>query len=245
LRTRLRNSSGLGGHIVKKTDSRLKALARDPLHQRAYEELRNALMAGRFAPGEKLKIRETAERMQISTMPVRAAFSRLVAERAVSQASTGSIVIPTMTSDQVGELMTLRAHLEGMATERATPLLTEADLRGLEKLVEKTINAAANKDSAGYLRNNQNFKFTIYKAAQMPGLFDLIERLWLQIGPFMSHYARGMPYPLSKDTHKQEILAALKRRDPIEARKALEKDVLYGMDFLKKIAEEIAARERA
>jgi DNA-binding GntR family transcriptional regulator len=98
---------------------------------------------------------------------------------------------------------------------------------------------------AGYLRNNQNFKFTIYKAAQMPSLVDLIERLWQQIGPFMNHYARGMPYPLLKDTHRQEILTALRRRDPVEARKALEKDVLYGMEFLKKIAEETSSHERA
>jgi len=60
-------------------------LARKSLNGQAYERLCRDLKAGRFGPGEKLKLRDLAQEMGISPTPVREALARLISEQALEQ----------------------------------------------------------------------------------------------------------------------------------------------------------------
>lgn len=55
----------------------------------------------------------------VSPMPVRAAFSGLVAERELVQKSNGTILLPDISPDRLDEIIRFRVLLEGIATERA------------------------------------------------------------------------------------------------------------------------------
>ena len=55
----------------------------DNLQDQLYQRIREGLLAGRFQPGERLKIRDLAAEWGTSPMPVRAALQRLVAEGAL------------------------------------------------------------------------------------------------------------------------------------------------------------------
>src|ERR1022692_5321497 len=70
----------------------LKKISWEPLHEIAYRELRRAIMSARYAPGETLTVRATASALGVSPMPVRAAFSRLIAERAVEALGNGTVI---------------------------------------------------------------------------------------------------------------------------------------------------------
>src|SRR5690606_18870578 len=61
-------------------------ISRLSLPEQAFRSLRDALMAGRFAPGQPVPLRSIALAMGISTMPVREAVNRLVA--------TGALELP-------------------------------------------------------------------------------------------------------------------------------------------------------
>ena len=61
----------------------LKAVEQETMADKVYQQLREALMSGRFAPGQALSLRSVAEAVGSSTMPVRAALTRLHAERAL------------------------------------------------------------------------------------------------------------------------------------------------------------------
>ena len=50
------------------------------LGDHAYEQIRLALMSGRFEPGEKLTIRGLSAQLNISPTPIREALRRLGAE---------------------------------------------------------------------------------------------------------------------------------------------------------------------
>ena len=56
-------------------------IARDNLTTRVYEELRRAMMEGRFWPGHRFKIRDLAASLQVSETPVREALMQLVREK--------------------------------------------------------------------------------------------------------------------------------------------------------------------
>lgn len=210
-------------------------LERDPLHERVHRELRSAIIAARFEPGQKLTVRAISSAFGVSTMPVRAAFARLAAEKAVTALANGTISIPLLTREQFDELVELRILLEGVATEKAARLIEPGEIEELGQIAAALHDAVQANDADNYLQLNQKFKFTIFRAARAAALEDLIERLWLQVGPFMRHYAADIRGQLDTDQY-DAVIASLRRRDGITARAAMEADVAGGAEFLKRTA---------
>ena len=56
----------------------LRKIEREPLWDLAHAQLRDTLLAGRFAPGSSLTLRDLAQTFGISITPVRDAVTRLV-----------------------------------------------------------------------------------------------------------------------------------------------------------------------
>jgi len=90
-------------------------IARDNLTTRVYEELRNAMMEGRFWPGHRFKIRELAASLEVSETPVREALMQLVREKGLEMEAGRSITVARLSLAQYLELRSIRLHLEGMA----------------------------------------------------------------------------------------------------------------------------------
>lgn len=207
-------------------------LERDPLHERAYRQLRDAVMSAQFEPGQKLSVRMMASAFGTSTMPIRAAFARLVAEKALVTDANGTVAIPALTREQFSELVSLRLLLEGSATERAASRITSRQLKVLGKLANDITAASETNNAPAYIKANKSFKFAIFEAAESPAMFDLIERVWLQIAPFMSYYSKD-DVRVQKETDEQDcIVRSLSARDAAEAKAAVERDISGGAHFL-------------
>ncbi len=88
------------------------------LQERLYQRLREDLLAGRFQPGERLKIRDLANQWGTSPMPVRAALQRLVAEGALEGEAQRSLRVPLMTRERFLQILQVRLSLEGLAAEK-------------------------------------------------------------------------------------------------------------------------------
>lgn len=217
----------------------LRKIEWEPLQEVAYRELRRAIMSARYAPGQTLTVRATAAALGVSSMPVRAAFSRLVAERAVQALENGTVVIPTMSRVRFDDLVNMRVMLEGAAAERAASRVSRSELSALRKLALALSNASKANDLL-YLDLNQSFKFTVCDAAGSPTLKDLVERLWLQFGPFMYTYAKDIR-ELSTTDEYFNIVKALSRGDASMARLATERDILGGAKFIIKVGEFVDA----
>src|SRR5262249_50641976 len=79
-------------------------LERETLHDRAYDEIKKAIMSGSILPGSTITIRSLAGALGTSPMPVRDALSRLVAERALEVLPTRSVTLPFMTAAKFAEI---------------------------------------------------------------------------------------------------------------------------------------------
>ena len=188
-------------------------------------------MSARFAPGDRLTVRGIAAEFGVSAMPVRAAFSRLIAEKAVVQNASGTIEIPHMTREHYRELIMLRALLEGRAAEIAALRITPAELKDLKSIGEKLTKASKSGDADAYITLNQKFKFAVVASAKSPVLGELVERLWLQVGPFMRFYAAEVHVQHELDRH-MEAIDSMARGDAVAARQAIERDIIDGAEFL-------------
>src|SRR5262249_38237701 len=158
-------------------------LERETLHDRAYLELKKAIMSGAIRPGATITIRAMATALGTSPMPVREALRRLVAERALEMLPTRSVTLPLMTAERFDEIAKLRITLDGLGSEAGALHLCREGLRRLQQG-----HAEMNKVKSvnEYLAKNQEFHFTLYQAANMPVALQMIESLWLQAGPLLN-----------------------------------------------------------
>jgi DNA-binding GntR family transcriptional regulator len=206
------------------------ALQRETLGERVTGELRALLVAGRLAPGEKLSLRRVAEALGVSIMPVREAVSRLAADRALEVLPGRAVRVPVLSLAQFRELTRLRLVVEGFAAEEAARKATADDIARMEAY-DTAFRIAASADppdSAGAVAANRDLHFALYEAAGMPGLIEMIERLWLKAGPILNIDMRDEPRRLKGGSAMQahaRLLEAVRRQDAAAARAALEDDI--------------------
>jgi GntR family colanic acid and biofilm gene transcriptional regulator len=206
----------------------IRRLQRENLTSRAYEGIKEALMKGRFRPGEKLGIRELARQMGTSPTPVREALLQLVSSHALEMKPAHSVTVPVLTKERYMEVRTLRIALEGLAAEQAAQKIGRGKIKDLQRIHDSLAEAKASGKYKETLAKNQAFHFELCKAADMPLLLALIELLWLQIGPSLNLiYPPASPDPVKKHYHIQ-ILEALGVGDGGRARKAMENDLIHG-----------------
>ena len=197
-----------------------------------YQQLRDGLLAGKFKPGERLKIRDLAAALGTSPMPVRAALQRLVAEGALEGEAQRSLRVPAMTRERFLHLFQVRLALEGLAVEVAAERLTPADMAILEGCVERMESALERRDVQGYLDDNSLFHLTLYSACGNPILLRQIESLWLQVGPFFNRLFTEADLSLRLNDFHDDTLKALRAGDGKAARVAMEQDLTYFGNFL-------------
>ncbi|MEV0093221.1 GntR family transcriptional regulator [Streptomyces sp. NPDC050738] len=111
------------------------------VRERVLAELREQIIGGGLAPGDRLVEREVAERFGVSRVPVREAIRALLTEGFVTFETPRRAVVRTLTRTDVAELFELREALEvyaaGLAAERATP----GDLKDLTELLDLATTA--------------------------------------------------------------------------------------------------------
>lgn len=163
------------------------------LQERVYLKLREAIFQGAFAPGETITIRALAAALGTSAMPVREALQRLVAEKALVQQPSRSITIATFTPETLYELLRIRMAIEGLSARRAAMIGKPSLPAVLRSINQRMIAAIHDEDGEAVLDANKTFHFTIYEAAQMPQLLDIINGLWLRTGPYLGMIYRTVP----------------------------------------------------
>ena len=202
------------------------------LQEQLYQHIRADLLAGRFQPGERLKIRDLAAQWGTSPMPVRSALQRLVAEGALEGEAQRSLRVPAMTRERFEQLLPVRMNLEGLAVELAATRIGSAELEMLQGCVERMQVALQQQDVQGYLSSNSQFHLGLYQACANPVLLRLIVSLWLQVGPFFIRLFTEADLSLRLNSFHSDCLAALQAGDAKAARAAIEQDLSYFGQYL-------------
>jgi GntR family colanic acid and biofilm gene transcriptional regulator len=191
----------------------------------AERSLKQALLDGRLRPGERLVTRELAARLGTSPTPVREALLRLVAGGALEVAPSQAFQVPVLHAARYLELADIRRLLEGMAAERATLRIEPAEIAALAAINERFQAAKQAGDVPAALAHNRAFRFGLYELARMPALLDMIERLWLQIGPTLNYLYPQCPPAAPHQHNYDRLLAALARHDQGAVRAAIDRAI--------------------
>jgi DNA-binding GntR family transcriptional regulator len=184
----------------------------------AFESIREAILSGRYAPGERLLADDLARELGTSRMPVREALQRLEVAGLVSITPHRGAVVNELSKEDIVEIYHIRAVLEGLAARMAVPHLGSGDYERLNALIEEmAAAAAAGPDPELVLRVNRDFHEIIWQAARAPRLHELLQNLYIASQRFrnISILLPGR-LPQIVDEHRR-IAQALAAGDPAAA----------------------------
>jgi DNA-binding GntR family transcriptional regulator len=118
-----------------------------PLRDKVAEELRRRIVDGTYAPGDRLTEDRLAEAFGVSRNPVREAIRVLEAEGFVVAQPRRSVVVATLSAQDVRDLFDVRLALEPLAARLA------AERAGLETgaALHEITSAAERAAAAGHL----------------------------------------------------------------------------------------------
>jgi len=206
-------------------------VSRLTLQEQVYQALRQRLMVGAMTAGQSLTVRELAAQMGTSPMPVREAMRRLIAERALELLPNGTVRVRLMSDAQRAESREIRTLLEGMAVARAASRIGPAEIAAGRQMNAAMRRSVAEGRLDDYILENQRFHFLCYRAAGSETLFEIIESLWVQTGPFLRLYVldtlANRQDRLEEDffDNHDSLLDAFERGDGEAAARALTTDI--------------------
>ena len=210
--------------------------------ERVYHQIRLALMAGDYEPGQKITIAAVAAALGVSATPVREALRRLAAERALLMYPNRSVAVPRLSRAALLEIRAIRERLEAFAAELAAARIDEERLQRLARIQEALVAARRRGDARRILHLSEEFHFCVYEVAGIPVLTDIISTLWLHSAPTLNllfkpeHIAR---YPVAMQNRNNRVLVqALRRRDGERAARAVAAEIAVGSRVLDQLMRE-------
>ncbi len=146
--------------------------------------LRNAILDKKLEPGQRLVERNIAEQLGISRTPVREAIHKLELERLVTHIPRKGVVVSGFTKGDIVEILAIRTSLEALICSIAATKIRPRDLERLEKLAKLLSEEHGKGNFKKSNQLNDKFHEIIYRAAESPRLYDLLNTLLEYITKF-------------------------------------------------------------
>ncbi|TFV57044.1 GntR family transcriptional regulator [Mycobacterium sp. PS03-16] len=191
------------------------------LREQAYESIRDAIINGTLAPGEKLRDPELEEWLGISRTPIREALARLEAAGLVHTTPGRSTVVSEIERRAVLNAQDVAAAMHALAVRTAVPLMGRTDFDEMTRANKKFAEAMSRGDAEAAMRSDDEFHGVAVRACQNAVIGQVLEQVTpvlrrLEFQRFSSLSGRG-----SIAQHKR-IIDLCRRRDADAAAAATE-----------------------
>ncbi|MDI2029316.1 GntR family transcriptional regulator [Saccharopolyspora sp. TS4A08] len=213
------------------TEEALRSLDRMTLRERALVALREAILTGRYGPGDHLGEVEIASQLSISRGTVREALRHLQQEGLVTPGVRGMLRVRSLSAAEIDELFRVRCALEGQAVAE----IVESD--GLPQIVTE-LNASLDKLEAATGDLAEQLEADLAFHAQLCALSgnSILLDTWRHLeGPIrvvvMSASTENRRFPMSAGHHRP-IVEAIERGDAETAVRVLREHMKSAVERL-------------
>ena len=182
-------------------------------HKDAVTLLRDMILSGELAPGERLREIAISERLGMSRTPVREAFRTLAAEGLVSLLPNRSVVVSELDENESVDVFSVLGTLEALAGQLACQRMTPEEMDRLERLQADMERHFRRLDRKSYIQTNRAIHELMVQGARNASLM----LAWRMILP-RAERARAA-YTLDRERwglaleEHRKIFAALAARD--------------------------------
>ncbi len=183
-------------------------------------ELRNAILAGEYAPGARIRQEDLAGRHGASRLPVREALRMLEAEGLVTLVANTGAWVSRLSPAECDEMYQIRERIEPLLLRYNIPLLTPSDVDELDRLAGAMERSA---DVEEFLRLDREFHLSCYTRAETTVLGDTVMRLWNSTQHYRRAFTRLFRSEGDRSVHHDHhlLVSAIRRDDRDEAERVL------------------------
>ncbi len=201
--------------------STIALLQTSSLTMAVQQEVERAILAGEYAPGDKLNEAALALKLGVSRGPVREAFRMLDEAGLVRSEKNRGVFVRDIPLDEAVEIFELRATMEELVGRRLAGSMTQPQQQEIEALVQAMEDAVQAADSHNYHLLNLQFHDRLVEMAGNRKLTSIYRKLVKEISLFRRlNLAAHNMLPVSAHAH-WEILEAIKSGNPDVAGRAL------------------------
>jgi len=190
-----------------------------PLRQQVLDHLREAIITGRIAPGQRLIERELTGMLDVSRTVIREALRQLETEGLVTLIPNKGPVVRELSPAEAQDVYRIRSLLEGLAARLFAEHADQAMIAQLEAALDEVI-AAYDKGDAREIMSRKNVYYDIlYQGVMSETLTSILMTLHARIRRWR---AVGLTHPKRSGDRSRESVANL--RDMVEAIKDRDAD---------------------
>ena len=151
------------------------------MREKVYDVLKEMIIEGKIAQGERIIETEYSEQFQISRTPIREALRMLELEGLVVSNAKGGVLVKKFTQEEIVEVYKIRIALEGIILEEVIQKATEDDIKIIEKILEDTKVEIENKNLEKVFELFSKFNFVLYEIAKVPRVMGMINNINLYL----------------------------------------------------------------
>lgn len=203
-----------------------------PLRQQVEGVLRQEIIDGRLAPGQRLTERELVKMTGVSRTLVREALRQLESEGLIAVIPNRGAVVRELTAAEAQDLYAIRAVLEGLAARRFVEHAGDAVLDLLMQAGEEVIKAYENGDLSRALKTKNRFYDVLFEGASSETLSNMLStlhaRIWRWRALGVTHPQRSPWRSKEAVLGLKEICAAIRKRDAMAAERATREEADRG-----------------
>jgi DNA-binding GntR family transcriptional regulator len=183
-------------------------------------DLREAILAGQFGPGDRIRQEELADRNGVSRLPVREALRILEGEGLVIVVPNTGAWVSRLDQAECQEMYQMRERIEPLLLRWSLPGLTSQDIDEFRSLV---VAMEATDQVEVFVALDRRFHLGTYKAASTAVLGDTVLRLWNRTQHYRRAYSRLLVAEGDNSVHHEHhlLVHALARGDSEAAEQVL------------------------
>ncbi len=202
-------------------------LARVGLKDRVADLIKDAILAGKLGPGDRIVELALANQLRVGTTAVREALFDLESQGFVNRVANRGTFVTKLSLQDVEEILQVRSELEGLAVELAQERRTEEDLALLEECTSEMVTATQDEDWPRFYRNDLEFHRNIWRIAGNRYLAKSLDVLVVPLFAFFIMKIQGDPGELKWVGVEKHVDIVRALRDGHDARKCIEASLGY------------------
>ena len=196
-----------------------------PLRDVVFNTLRQAILKGELAPGERLMEIQLAERLGVSRTPIREAIRKLELEGLVLMIPRKGAEVAKISEKSLRDVLEVRRSLEELAIELACQRMTPEEVAELEMKQDLFRDAVLNGRPMDIAETDEAYHDVIYKGTCNDRLIQMINNLREQMYRYRLEYIKDEDKRQVLLLEHDHILKAVRQRRVEEAKVAMREHI--------------------
>ena len=196
-----------------------------PLRDVVFNTLRQAILKGELAPGERLMEIQLADRLGVSRTPIREAIRKLELEGLVLMIPRKGAEVAKISEKSLKDVLEVRRALEELAIELACERMGQEAVRNLSEANGKFGEAVEAGDPMEIAEADEHFHDIIYEGTENVRLIQLLNNLREQMYRYRLEYVKDVDKRQILLSEHERILKAVRERKVDEAKRLMREHI--------------------